>query len=131
MTKYRIDERDGDPVVIATIFEDFNPTEDVQDLARDLNTTFDGLGTPAYLVLDRSQAAPVNMDDVQVGSNVMARQSGMNFHHPNMIEVIVVTTDVVIRQAFAGMQSEVYGRVKMHLVEAIDEAFAYIQEKLG
>lgn len=127
MVKYTLAKLEDEPIVVASITADFKPTTDVQDLARDINTLFDALDERAYLILDRTNAAPNNMEDITVGAKTMGRTSGMAVHHPNLIQVVLVTSEDLVRRAFQGMASDMYGNVKSIAVETLDEALTIVR----
>jgi hypothetical protein len=73
----------------------------------------------------------LSLGDLMESAQHAARGSTASLHHPNVIEPIVVTTDQMIVMAARSVNSYIFGRLKLKVVPTLNEALAYVDEKVA
>ena len=113
-----------EPIVIFTLS---GSAADLSDSERDilqLNSFFDRLSTPVFLILDMSNAQ-VGLDDLLHGASDVYRGDNPVFKHPNIHEILHISDDPMLEMAAKGLDSETFGNVKIQLFNSLAEALAY------
>lgn len=70
------------------------------------------------------------LTDLAQAANLTTRGEHAIFHHPRMKEIIAVTTNKMVALTFRGMESEVYGRVKVAIFPTLEEAIEYARAQI-
>jgi len=127
MSTYTVKKMPGEPIVMITSSENFNPTKDVGEAVQVVNRLLDQLNEPVTFIQDLS-AMKVNWDDIMVGANATSRGSEAPFHHRNIGEIISVTQDPVMKQVLASMESGAFN-VRILLFDTLDQALAHARKR--
>jgi hypothetical protein len=127
MTKYTIEKLPGEPVIVMTVHEDFDPSEQVGEGAKAVNRILDESGGPVFFIQDLTRMK-VDFEDIMVGASAVGRGDATPFHHPNIREIIAVTQDPAIRMVIEGMATDVYGIVHMVIFDTLGEAIDYVHK---
>ncbi|MBN1681871.1 MAG: hypothetical protein JW966_16450 [Anaerolineae bacterium] len=127
MPTYTVEKLPGEPIVMITAHEDYDPSEDAKEAVLVVNTILDELDESVTFIQDLT-LMKVDLDDIMVGADTTGRGDEATFHHPNIREIISVTQDPIMRNVFEGMGSSAYGNVRMLVVDTLDEALAYARQ---
>jgi hypothetical protein len=126
--RHHIEKLANEPIVIVTPSSTLQSEEELKaDMASDM-AFLAKLTEPVFFVIDLTNS-PLehSLNDVAIASNIAARQLNM-FQHPNIRKAIFVTTNKMLRLAVEGLDSEVYGFVKVKVVETVDDALSYAHD---
>lgn len=126
MSHFILEQRPDDDAVLLTLHADYEATRDLAESNPQVYAMLEAAEQPVYYVIDTSQTA-FSLEDIIQAASVTSRGSMSTFHHPNVREVIVVTNNQTMQLGIKGLDSEVFGFVKVRVVETLDEAFAYIR----
>jgi hypothetical protein len=124
MATATFDKLPDEPIVIVTVTGD---PDDLSDSERDisqLRSLFDRISESVFLILDMTNAE-VGFDGLLRGASNAYRGDNPTFRHPNIREILHVSDDPGLELAARGMDSEMFGNVKIHLFETLSEALAY------
>lgn len=130
MPPYTIEKLSGEPIVIITTREGYDPSHHVGEAAEKVNELLDKLDNAVVFIQDLS-SIKVDMDDIMVAADTTGRGSQAPFHHVNIRQLITVTQDPILKQSFAGMAGDMYGNLKMVIFDTLDEALDYARHKLA
>lgn len=67
----------------------------------------------------------ISFEEIVKGANVVARGERPLWHHPKLKQVILVTSDGLLRMAAEGMSAKVFGGLEVPVFETLEEALAY------
>lgn len=118
----RVDDK---PIVMYVIDPNHNIATDGE---RDIQALFDlleGQANPVFLIMD-IRNYKLTLDDMIVGANHAARQFKI-FKHPKVIESILISENQMAALASRGLNTPVFGNVKIKVVKTMDDAYAYIR----
>ncbi|MGF1506972.1 MAG: hypothetical protein ACFB51_17835 [Anaerolineae bacterium] len=123
-TIYQMDEL---PVLVFEGHEDYDTTTEMESVMGRIMGTLEGLSSPVYHIVDLSRVPPFDFDDTLNGANAAALGPNPILHHPMIKKVIYVTDDEFMKIALKGMDSEMFGHVKVMMVDTLDDALAFIR----
>ncbi|MFN8529038.1 MAG: hypothetical protein U0670_10535 [Anaerolineae bacterium] len=84
---------------------------------------------PVFLIIDFLRSPiPESLDDVMIASDLSTRQMSL-FVHPNIRRVIFVTVNPMLELAAKGLDTEIYGFVKIKVFHTREEALAYARSE--
>ena len=127
---YSVEKLPGEPIVVSTMLDDFSVADHLPGMIDELSALFDSQPEPVYYISDVGHLS-LNLEDILFGSTATARGQNPVLHHPNIKRTILVTSSKMIKLAVKGMNSEVFGNIRIDLFETVDEAFAYVREQLA
>ena len=116
-----------EPIVIITLSEDYDLKS---DLPKTLPRYLKELSTfkePVFWVVDAS-VAPITVNDLIVGTEMVARGEHPLYKHPNIRQVVYVTTSDLLKLAAEGMGSEKFDKIAIKLCDDLDAALAFCRE---
>ena len=118
---YTLEYLPGEPILLATLPSDFDLSKDTIAFADVCLETLDESTEPLILILDITQASGKFSDflpamaDVRAGRRVVLR-------HPQLREVIVVSTRNVVRLVCKALKSRENGHINIVVVDTVEEA---------
>jgi hypothetical protein len=127
---YTIEKLPGDPIIVATTGEDFSISTEIDPLNVDLLKLLDAATEPIYYIVD-VRTISISVSDAIYAATAVARTENAPFRHPNMKHVIIVTESNLAKLSAKGLDSDVFGHLKVTVVESPDEAFAYVRSQTG
>lgn len=68
-----------------------------------------------------------DLSSVIAGANMSARGDNPIFHHPNTCSISYVTQSGVVALAAKGMDSKVFGHLKINVFGTLEEALAHVR----
>ena len=72
----------------------------------------------------------MTLDDIVAGVNNLSRGESALWKHPNIKELIFVTTNTNIQMAAKGLNSLMFGNIQAEIFETREEALEYIHVKM-
>ncbi|MGF1506973.1 MAG: hypothetical protein ACFB51_17840 [Anaerolineae bacterium] len=124
---HKIYQLENPPVVVFQGNEDYLASE-LDSALGQLIDMLEAHAAPVYHIVDLSLVPPVNVDDTVIGANAAARGPNPVMHHPMIKKIIYVTRDDFLKAALQGLDSEVFGHVKVVVFDSLEAALAFIRE---
>jgi hypothetical protein len=59
------------------------------------------------------------------------RGSRPAFHHPNVIETVVVTRDAALRMAALGLTTPMFGSARVKVFDSVEAAMTYCNQQMA
>jgi hypothetical protein len=116
-------------VLIQTVEEGFRGA-DIALLFAEAFKWLDATETPIFYVID-IRATDIRFGDIVVGANMATVGERPAFHHPRVMETLVVTHSSAIRMAAEGLATPLYGSVKIRVFETLDQAMTYCDQSMS
>jgi hypothetical protein len=113
-----------EPILILTLSGSSTDLSDPEQSHNQLHSFLDSISEPVFLILDMSNAQ-LGLDDLMRGASDAFRGDNPTFKHPNIREVLQVSDDPTLELAAEGMNSAVFGNIKIRLFETLEDALAY------
>lgn len=111
----------NEPIVVVHLSSDYDVKTELPQSVPEYLKLLNTLADPVFWIVDLS-AVVLDMEGIIFGANMLARSENPLYHHPNVCQVIYVTTNPTLRAAVEGMTSRLFGRVAITAVNTLDEA---------
>jgi hypothetical protein len=129
MKPYTLDLLPGEPILYSVLSADFNLMQDLPHYASEILPLLESLPEPVYYIADIRALSPGLMDVIQ-GANLVARGNTAYLRHPKMKMNIGVIDSKILEMAAKGLNSEVFGFVKVVMFTTPEEAFAFARAQV-
>jgi hypothetical protein len=83
---------------------------------------------PTYYLLDMRELT-LSFEEIMRASNIAAGQS-KTFTNPNVIENLVIVPNRLVELSAEGLRSPVFGSLKIKPFRSVEEAVAYVEQKI-
>ncbi len=127
---YQIERLPGEPIILAVNYEEFSIAEDQQPADAETRMMLDQATEPLYLIIDLTRQT-MRLDDIILGANIGAGGQAPLWQHPNVQEVIFVTTKAIVKLAIQGLDSLPFGNTQAKAFETQEEALAYARTRIA
>lgn len=125
---YSIVKLPDEPVVISTLYADYNNSKEGEASMSDTTVMLDAQAEPVYYVFDVSKYSP-SLDDVLASVNWGGVKCNTpSFSHPNVREPIIVSRSAMVKLAAKGLKSATWGNKSIQVFDTLDEALAYTRQ---
>ncbi|MBI5961287.1 MAG: hypothetical protein HY866_21290 [Chloroflexi bacterium] len=122
---FKVEKLSGEPIILSTIYPDYNLFEEIAISDQAAMDLLDAATQPMFMIIDLQ--VQLDFGQITIGADIEARGSNPLWHHKNMRQVILVTTNKMVPLAAKGMASQLYGYVNVEVFETVDEALRYIR----
>lgn len=116
-----------EPIVIVTLPDDYNLAAELPQVMPKYMQELASFQEPVFWIVD-AQVAPFSIDDIITGAELVAKGQHPLYKHPNIRQVIYVTTSQMLKLAAAGMSSEQFGKIAIKLFDNLDDALKFARE---
>lgn len=116
----------GEPLFIEIMPEGYDLFTDLEGDIAVMIGLLDVQPEPVDWIVDL-QALTFTMDEVLMAASKLARGDNPAYHHPNLRQMVFVTTDKFLEIAAKGMDSEVFGNLSILVFTRMDEALQYVR----
>jgi hypothetical protein len=123
---FRIEKIPNLPVVLLTLFREYNLADDFPNSYAEAVTLLDSMDGPVFYLNDLTEAA-LDLEDIIRGSALLCRDKHGTYHHPNVREVLLISTSLVIHEAARGLTSRTFGHVPVRVFYTLYEALDYVR----
>lgn len=123
---YQVKKLPGVPVILTTLFEDYEPLTEMPNSMRDTLAILDSATAPLTIVLELN--ARLNMEQIIYSANMAARSDRSTWTHPNTHQVIMVTDDPIAPAFLEGMRSGAFA-VNFSLCHTVEAALEQVREQ--
>jgi hypothetical protein len=127
---YTVKKLPGEPILISVMGEAYDIGRDASASAQQLLDLLETLDVPVFLVADMREIR-ANFGDVVAGLGAATRGEAAVFRHPNIREVVVVTTSDLLGMAAKALGQLQYGGLRASVFETLDEALAYVRDRVA
>ena len=129
MPTYSINMHPTLPAVMTAATPEFN-FEDFRAYRAEVSHLLDSLSAPVYYVMDMRN---VHFDagEIMVSTNLATRFDNPNFRHPNVRQVIFVSTSPVWQLVAEGLNHDIFGNLSVPVFETVEGALGYIESQTG
>jgi hypothetical protein len=127
---YTVEKLPGEPILISVMGEAYDIGRDVSASAQQLLDLLETMDVPVFLVADMREIR-ANFGDVVAGLGAATRGEAAVFRHPNIREVVVVTTSDLLGMGAKALGQLQYGGLRASVFESLDEALAYVRDRVA
>ncbi len=117
----------NEPIVIVTLPKDYDLKADLPKTLPTYLKELSSFKEPVFWIVDAS-VAPLTVTDLSVGAGMVARGEHPLYKHPNIRQVIYVTTSSLLKLAADGMGTEKFNKIAIKLFDNVDAALAFCRE---
>lgn len=118
-----------EPIVLVTLPTNYNLQKELPQVLPFYLSQLDSFDGQVYWLVDAREAS-LNVEEIMVGANLVARGQHPLYHHANIREVIYITSSEIMKLAADGLRHQAFGRVKIKVYDDLDEALKYVRESL-
>jgi len=130
MMSYTIEKMPDEPIIFVKTGADFSVSAEIDPLNTELIALFDAAAEPLYYIVDVREIS-LSVTDAIYAATAVARTDNAVFRHPNLAHAIIVTESSLAKMSARGLDSEVFGHLKVTVVQTPEEAFAYVRSQTG
>lgn len=116
---------ENEPIVIVTLPTDYNLAAELPKVMPQYISFLNSATEPVYWIVDARNSS-LTVEEIVLGASLVARGEHPLYHHPNIREVIYVTSSQIMKLAAEGLKGEAFGRVNIKLFDDLDQAMDYI-----
>jgi hypothetical protein len=120
----------NEPIVLDKVSADYRLSVELPIGISKLFEVADGLTEPVFWIVDVSEVQDMTIEDILTGTELLIKGKKPLYRHPNIREVLYISTSRLIRMAAAGLISEVFGNLKIRVFENLESALQYARKKL-
>lgn len=121
---FTVEKLPNDPVIVQTFNEDYDLANEIKLSNAKMFETLDVVTEEKVYLVDVFKFH-ITFEDIIKGANIVARGERPLWHHPKLKQIILVTQDPALRLAAEGMESSVFGGLKIPVFATVDEALVY------
>jgi len=114
----------NEPIIVQTFNADYNVALEMPVSNPAIYSAIDAAPEDKVFLIDIFNFS-IALDDIIKSASTVARGEKSLWHHPKLKQVILVTTDEVLRMSAKGMASQAFGGLQIPVFETLDEALAY------
>lgn len=121
---FTVEKLPNDPVIVQTFNEDYDLANEIKLSNAKMFETLDAVTEEKVYLIDVFKFQ-ISFEDIIKGANIVARGERPLWHHPKLKQIVLVTEDPALRLAAEGMESSVFGGLKIPVFATVDEALVY------
>ncbi len=110
----------NEPIILLALGQDYDTGKEATKLFGEISGLLEASTAPLAFVLD-ARGLSMGLDDIIARANAGVRMSGL-FKHPRLRKTIVVTSSRLMELTARGMNSAIFGHVKMEVSKTLEEA---------
>ena len=122
---FTIEKLPGEPIVLLTTHKDIDISHETSQIIEQAVELFDSLDEPVFYIVDMTHSS-VDLEDLLVGASAVLVQKYIN--HPNMREMMIVSSDEAVHLSVQGFDSDAFGNVKAQIFTALADALDYARD---
>ena len=125
---YDVKEFKGEPIVLVTMNEDFDPAHDTADSIERLTPFFDAQTAPIFYAVD-IRSIRFDFGDVVSMMGMATKGNATFLRHPNIRELVIITSSEMITLGAKALGQSQYGGLNVSVFGSPEEAFGYMREQ--
>lgn len=123
---YRLEVLPGEPIVVETWDADYDPSTDAPQAAREVIQLMEAADQPMAVIVDM-RAKSLNVNEILLMARMSSGASAPS-RHPRQRKRIIVTDSRFISMAAKGLDSDVFGHIKLDIVGSMEDALALARQ---
>jgi hypothetical protein len=116
------------PIVMRTYDSTFALQAADSETVREDEKLINAQPKPTYYLADLREVT-MSFEEIMKASNMAASQS-KTYTNPNVIESLVIVPNRILEMVVKGLNSPVYGNLKIRAFRTPEEAIAYVEQKI-
>ena len=108
-----------EPIIVQTMSPDYRLLVELPQDHPKLYALLDELPHPVFWVVDISAVENINFEDLLKGTKLVSTGEKALYHHPNIREVLYVSTSEMIKMAAAGLGHDNFGNLNVRVFDNI------------
>jgi hypothetical protein len=120
---YSVEKLQDEPIVIVKLLEIDQLQTSMPTSGTEVIAILDAVSEPVFLILDFGDIK-ISLDTIISSTNRTVRVDKF-LTHPNVHEILDVTTNAMLRLAAKGLASKAFGNVKTRIFDTVADALAY------
>jgi hypothetical protein len=120
---YRVNKLDNEPIVVFSVDAAHSIRNEGLVAGEVITQTLDNQTEHVYLIMELTHLS-MDLEDLMFGANVATRQLQL-LKHPKIRETLIVTQSGLAAMGAKGMNSPIFGNIKVKTFKTLDEALAY------
>jgi hypothetical protein len=128
MEPFRIDWLPGEHILLGTMDRSYNVRKDTPTAAKQLIRMLESSEQPVPYVLDLSEIS-MSFGEMVGALGVLTRGDLASFAHPKLSELVIVSTDPLMKIGANALGQTQYGRRRAAVVRSLEEALRYVRRK--
>lgn len=125
MLSYSVTKLDHEPILVIILLEEWNLREHMPGFLAAWKQALEQAKEPLYCIIDVHMPPLPGLEDIIWGANQGARGVNPVINHPNIREIVVVSTNPVLNLAAKGLRSNAFGNARVSLYNTLEEALAH------
>lgn len=117
-----------EPILVIETLEGYSARTHLGEIIAQAREILDAAPEPLALI-HLIDAVPATIDDAIVTANIGARGDDPIWKHPNIRDIIWVTTNRLARLGIKGLESEIFGNLSHITFDTMEEALAYVRDE--
>ncbi|MBN1310910.1 MAG: hypothetical protein JXB30_05765 [Anaerolineae bacterium] len=124
---YAVEKLQDEPIVIVKLLEADELQPSMPTTGADVVAVLDTVSEPVFLILDLGDIK-ISLDHLISSTH---RTVGIDkfLTHPNVREILDVTTNPMLKLAAKGLASKAFGNIKAQIFDTVEDALAYAREQ--
>jgi hypothetical protein len=127
---YTLEKLPGEPILLNVLSETYDIGRDASASTEQLLDLLDTMDTPTFLIVDVRKLR-LSFGDMVGGLGFLTRGEAATFRHPNIREVVAVTTSDLLGMGAKALEQMQYGGLRSSVFETLDEALAYVRDRVA
>jgi hypothetical protein len=119
----------NEPIIIQTMSPDYQLRLEMPKVYPSLREILDQQAEPVFWVVNISAVLQITVEDLLIGTEMVAQGEKALYRHPNIREVLYVSTNPMIQLAVEGVRSDSFGNLKVLIFENLETALRYAREQ--
>jgi hypothetical protein len=120
----------NEPIVLDKMSPDYSLSAELPAGISKLFEIADNLTEPVFWIVDISETKEITIEDILTGTELLIKGKKPFYRHCNIREVLYVSTSRLILMAAAGLASEIFGNLKIHIFADLESALQYARKQL-
>jgi hypothetical protein len=120
----------GEPIMINRPDATFSLAKDIPVDSERMLELLDSSNQPLYLIIDVTNVK-INFSDLITGMAALTKSNRAVFKHPNIKQIIVVTTSDMLALGAKALKQVQYGGLESQVFPTFDEALAYVRQSIA
>jgi hypothetical protein len=121
---YIIDRIGGEPIIVVTFCADFHVGTEMALMTAELHEMVNQIGQ-GVTIINNLVDASFSLNEVIEAANLARRQEVSLFHHPNVRQIVGVSSSKLITLSAKGLGHATFGSLSLPMFASIDEALDY------
>lgn len=120
----------GEPIILMKLHSTFSVAKDTAASNASLLELLETANEPLYLVIDVTELK-ISFSDMVGGMATLTKGEMAVFKHPNLKQIVAVTTSDMIALGAKALGQSQYGEVMAKTFPTLDEALAYVRQAIA